>query len=169
MASPGMRQSWKPSSEVVEARSENLPCWSEEVKPGVPFSTTKPRIPSSVLAQTTATSARVPLVIHCLEPLSTQSSPTFLAVVRMPPGLEPKSGSVRPKQPIASPEARHGTQRSFCSWGPEGAVAPGARAGAAADAGGGGGGGGGRGGGELVGAGWGGGGGLGGGRGAGPG
>src|SRR4051794_19087145 len=119
MASAGTRQSWKPSSEVVEARRENLPCWSEEVKPGVPFSTRKPRTPSSVLAQTTATSARVPLVIHCLEPLITQSPPTFLAQVRMPPGLEPKSGSVRPKQPIASPEASGGIQRSFCSWEPK--------------------------------------------------
>src|SRR3954447_3232512 len=119
MASAGTRQSWKPSSEVVEARRENLPCWSEEVNPGVPFSTRKPRIPSSVFAQTTATSARVPLVIHCLEPLSTQPSAVRLAVVRMPPGLEPKSGSVRPKQPIASPEASLGIQRSFCSCEPK--------------------------------------------------
>src|ERR1700681_649251 len=114
-----MRQSWKPSSEVVEARSENLPCWSDEVKPGVPFSTRKPRKPSSVFAHTTATSASVPLVIHCLEPLSTQSPPTRLAYVRMPPGLEPKSGSVRPKQPMASPVARRGIQRSFCSLEPK--------------------------------------------------
>ena len=42
--------------------------------PGVPFSTRNPRIPSSVLAQTTATSAMVPLVIHILAPLSSQPS-----------------------------------------------------------------------------------------------
>ena len=117
--SAGMRQSEKPSSEVMEARRENLPCWSEEVKPGVPFSTRKPRTPSSVWAQTTATSAMVPLVIHCLEPLSTQESPSRRAVVRIPPGLEPKSGSVRPKQPMASPVAMGGIQRSFCSWEPK--------------------------------------------------
>jgi hypothetical protein len=114
-----MRQSWKPSSEVTEARSENLPCWSVEVKPGVPFSTRKPRIPSAVFAHTTATSARVPLVIHCLAPLSTQPSPSRRAVVRMAPGLEPKSGSVKPKQPIASPEPRRGIHLSFCACEPK--------------------------------------------------
>ncbi len=113
----GMRQSWKPSSEVIEARSENLPCWSRAEKPGVPFSTRKPRMPSSVWAHTTATSAMEPLVIHCLAPLSTQPSPSRRAVVRMPPGLEPKSGSVSPKQPTASPAAKAGSQRSF--WASE--------------------------------------------------
>ncbi len=114
-----MRQSWKPSSEVTEARSENLPCWSRAVKPGVPFSTRKPRTPSSVCAQTTATSAMVPLVIHCLAPFEIQPSPSRRAVVRMPPGLEPKSGSVSPKQPIASPEASAGIQRSRCAGEPK--------------------------------------------------
>ena len=33
----------------------------------------------------------------------------------MPPGLEPKSGSVSPKQPIASPAAIRGSQVCFCS------------------------------------------------------
>ena len=114
-----MRQPEKPSSDVTEARSENLPCWSLAVKPGVPRSTRKPRMPSAVCAHTTATSARLPLVIHCLAPSSTQSAPSRRAVVRMPPGLEPKSGSVRPKQPIASPLARAGIQRSFCAWEPK--------------------------------------------------
>jgi len=104
---------------VVEARSENFPCWSEEVKPGVPFSTRKPRTPSSVRAQTTATSASVPLVIHCLAPLRSQPFAVRRAVVRMPPGLEPKSGSVRPKQPIASPLPSGGSQRAFCSAEPK--------------------------------------------------
>ncbi len=40
-----------------------------------------------------------PEVIHIFSPLSTYSLPTLRARVRMPPGLEPKSGSVRPKQP----------------------------------------------------------------------
>ena len=37
----------------------------------------------------------------------------------MPPGLEPKSGSVRPKHPIASAFASFGIQRSFCSLEPK--------------------------------------------------
>ena len=36
----------------------------------------------------------------------------------MPPGLEPKSGSVSPKQPMASPVAIRGSQVSFCSSEP---------------------------------------------------
>ena len=72
-------------------------------------------MPSSVCAQMTATSATVPLVIHIFEPSSTQSSPSRLARVRMPDGLDPKSASVRPKQPIASPVAIRGSQVSRCS------------------------------------------------------
>ena len=41
----------------------------------VAFGTRNPRTPSSVRAQTTATSDSEPLVIHILVPLSTQSSP----------------------------------------------------------------------------------------------
>ena len=59
-----------------------------------------------------------PLVIHCLEPLSTQSSPSRLAFVRMPDGSEPKSGSVSPKQPIRSPAAMPGSHCCFCSSEP---------------------------------------------------
>jgi len=33
----------------------------------------------------------------------------------MPPALLPKSGSVRPKQPMARPAASSGSQRSFCA------------------------------------------------------
>ena len=47
-----------------------------------------------------------PLVIHILVPLSTQSLPSRRALVRIPAGLEPEVGSVRPKQPITSPAAR---------------------------------------------------------------
>ena len=56
---------------------------------------------SPVLAQMMETVACEPLVIHILVPLSTQPSFVSRAVVIMPPGLEPKSGSVRPKQPIS--------------------------------------------------------------------
>ena len=90
------------------------------LKPGMPFSTRKPlTLPSSLRAHTTATSAREPLVIHIFEPLSTQPSPDFFARVRMPAGLEPASGSVRPKQPIVVPAAIPGSQRSFCSSEPQ--------------------------------------------------
>ena len=90
----------------------------------MPRSTRKPRTglspePSSARAQTTATSAMPPEVIQRFSPLSTQRSPFLTAVVRMPAGLEPKSGSVRPKQPMASPLAMRGSQRSFCASEPK--------------------------------------------------
>ena len=93
-------------------------------KPGVPFSTRKPRIsPSSVRAHTTATSAIVPFVIHIFAPFRTQSGPSRLAWVRIAPGSEPASGSVSPKQPIASPRCIAGSHRSFCSSEPQRQIA----------------------------------------------
>ena len=60
------------SPEVTEARSDHLPCTSQALNPGVPFSIRNPRTtPSSVLAHTTAISAMEPLVIHIFSPLST--------------------------------------------------------------------------------------------------
>ena len=50
----------------------------------------------------------VPLVIHILAPLITQSAPRFLACVFMLAGSEPPCGSVRPKQPMSSPRAMRG-------------------------------------------------------------
>jgi hypothetical protein len=75
-------------------------------------------MPSSVRAQTSATSASVPLVIHVFSPSITQQSPTIFARVRMPAGFDPKSGSVSPKQPNASPLCRRGSQCCFCSSDP---------------------------------------------------
>ena len=72
-----------------------------------------------VLAQMMDTVACEPLVIHILVPFSTQPSLVSRAVVIMPPGLEPKSGSVSPKQPISWPEARSGSQCRFCSSDPK--------------------------------------------------
>ena len=83
-------------------------------KPAKSFSTRKPWMPSGVCAQTIARSATVPLVIQRLVPFRIQSPPSGTARVSMPAGLEPKSGSVRPKQPITSPRAMGGSQRSFC-------------------------------------------------------
>ena len=75
-------------------------------------------MPSSVCAHTVATSARLPLVIHIFVPLRIQSSPSRLARVRMFAGSEPKSGSVSPKHPTASPAAIRGSHSSFCSSEP---------------------------------------------------
>jgi hypothetical protein len=83
-----------------------------------PFSTRKPRTPSSVVAQTTDTSASVPLVIQRLVPEIDQPPPRRTARVRIAPTLLPASGSVRPKQPIARPAASSGSQRSFCASEP---------------------------------------------------
>src|SRR6266567_624609 len=71
-------------------------------------------MPSSAWAQTVATSATLPLVIHILLPVKIQSSPSRTARVRMPAGFDPKSGSVSPKQPIASPAASRGSHCCFC-------------------------------------------------------
>jgi hypothetical protein len=115
-----MRTSSSTSSLVTDARSEIFLWISGAENPGVPFSTTKPRIaPSSVRAQTTAMSAIVPFVIHIFVPFRIQSEPSRPACVRIEPGSEPASGSVRPKQPIASPACIAGSQRSFCSSEPQ--------------------------------------------------
>ena len=114
------------SSEVTEARSDILWVILCAAKPGVSVGTTKPRMPpwsSPALAQTTATSAIEPLVIHVFEPSSTQSSPSRRARVRIEAGSEPWSGSVRPKQPIASPAAIRGSHSCFCSSDPKRQIA----------------------------------------------
>ena len=59
-----------------------------------------------------------PLVIHSLLPLRTQSEPSRRAEVRIEAGSEPESGSVSPKQPIASPAAIRGSHSCFCSSEP---------------------------------------------------
>ncbi len=76
-------------------------------------------MPSAVIAQMTPRSAIVPLVIHILAPLSTQSVPRCLACVFMLAGSEPPCGSVRPKQPISSPRAMRGRYFCFCSSEPK--------------------------------------------------
>ncbi len=85
----------------------------------MPRSTRKPRMsPASSLAQTTATSAIGELVIQVLDPFSTKPPSTERARVRMAPGSEPPSGSVRPKQPTNSPVRSLGRKRSFWSSEP---------------------------------------------------
>ena len=88
------------------------------MNPGESVGTTKPRIVPSARAHTIATSATEPLVIHIFVPVRTQSSPSRTAVVRIDPGSEPASGSVRPKQPISSPAAMPGSHCWRCSSDP---------------------------------------------------
>ena len=111
----GRRTESNDSSEVTDARNDSLLCTSDVVKPRIPRSTRNPRIPASVVAHTTATSAIEPLVIHILVPSRIQSPPSRRAEVRIDEGSEPASGSVRPKQPMARPAAISGSQRAFCS------------------------------------------------------
>src|SRR5690606_8257055 len=114
----GTRTSSSDSSEVTEARSDALCLISWASKPGVSVGTMKPLMPSSVRAQMIATWARLPLVIHILDPLMIQSEPFRRAWVRMDAGSEPESGSVKPKQPITSPAAIRGSHSCFCSSEP---------------------------------------------------
>src|ERR1700733_14344078 len=89
-----------------------------EVNPRAARGTRNPRIPSSVWAHTTAISATDPLVIHIFEPDRTHWFPLWMALVVMLDGSLPWSGSVSPKQPIASPAAIRGSHSSFCSADP---------------------------------------------------
>ena len=84
--------------------------------PFIPFSRTKPRtLPSSSFAQTTKTSAMGEFVIHIFVPSSTQPPGTRRARVFMPPGSEPASGSVSPKQPTSSPWRAAGGTSARCA------------------------------------------------------
>ena len=57
----------------------------------------------SVFVTSTMKSARAPLVMNIFEPLITYSSPSRIALVRMPATSEPAPGSVIPSAPIFSP------------------------------------------------------------------
>ncbi len=83
------------------ARSEPFPSMRRASYPGVPFSTRKPLTwPSAVSrAQTTTTSAMVPLPIHFFSPLISQVSPSRRAEVSRPTESEPWVGSVRANAP----------------------------------------------------------------------
>ena len=58
-------------------------------------------------------------VMKIFEPLTTQLPSRSSAVVRVAPASEPASGSVRPNAASRRPEARSGSQRSFCSSEPK--------------------------------------------------
>ena len=96
---------------------------SGALNPGASVGTTNPRIPSSVPAQTIATSATLPFVIHIFVPRRIQSSPSRRAAVRIEPGSLPLSASVSPKHPMASPAAIRGSHACFCSSDPNAWIA----------------------------------------------
>ena len=80
------------------------------VMPGVPFSMMNAEMPlapaaRSVIAIATSTSPTRPWVVNVFEPLRTQHSPDWTAVVRMPAASLPEVDSVRPHAPIVSPRA----------------------------------------------------------------
>ena len=69
----------------------------------------------SVTANTTATSAFLPLVMNCFTPCNAYSAPMRSARVLIAPASEPTCGSVRQKQPSISPRASGLRKRSFCA------------------------------------------------------
>ncbi len=96
-------------------------------KPGESFGTRKPFTwPSSAsLAQMTVTSLMVPLPIQRLDPVMLHSSPRRVATVRRPRAeSDPDSGSVRPKEPRISPDAKRGSHSARCSGDPATATLP---------------------------------------------
>jgi hypothetical protein len=78
----------------------------------------------SVWAKIRATSATFPIEIHILLPVMVQPESVFFARVRRLAASEPKSGSVRAKQPSASPEQSRGSQVRFCSSVPQRSIEP---------------------------------------------
>src|SRR3989338_9012998 len=97
----------------MEARSDSLFCIFTVRKPFVFVGTTKPRTPSVVCAQTTATCERLPFVIHIFEPVRRHRSPRRSAKVFIAAGSEPPSDSVKPKHPIFSPRPKAGNHVCF--------------------------------------------------------
>ena len=105
-------------SPVIEARNESFLFIFGALKPFIPFSRINPFIFFSCLsdfAHTIKTSAIGELEIHIFDPDNSYPPSTFLAVVFIPPGSDPASGSVKPKQPIKSPLASFGKNFCFCS------------------------------------------------------
>ena len=100
---------------MSEARRPSLPWISCVVKPSLSVGTRKQARPrcffsGSVWAKISATSAKFAIEIHIFWPLIDQPESVFVARVRRLAASEPVSGSVRPKQPSASPEHSRGSQ-----------------------------------------------------------
>ena len=109
IASVGTKKSCRTIWPVIDARSDILFFSAGVSRPDPPRSKRKPRIVSvSSFAQTTNTFAIGLWLIQVLVPVRVQPPLTGFARVRIAPGSEPASGSVRPKQPMSSPEASFG-------------------------------------------------------------
>ncbi len=74
-----------------------------------------------VRAKSSTRSAQVPLVMNILAPSMTYSSPSRTARVARLAASDPVPGSVRPKQPTASPEVSRGSHARFWSASPHAA------------------------------------------------
>ena len=120
--SAGTRQSTKDSSAVSEQCQPVLPSTRSTVSPGVPFSTTSRLMPAApgppVRTAVVTKSARTPLVMNVLVPLTRSPSSTRRAVVRSAETSEPASGSVIASDPMSSPARVGRTHRSTCSGVP---------------------------------------------------
>src|SRR5262249_17230296 len=113
-ASSPTSQSSSTSSLVTLARSDHLPWMSRAENPGVFVGTKKPRTVPSSLAHTSATCATEPFVLQRFVPGRRNPPCVRVAVVSIPDGFEPKSGSVNPKHPITRPAAISGNHFCFC-------------------------------------------------------
>ncbi len=99
------------------------------VKPSLAVGTRKQASPlcffsGSVWAKISATSEKLPRLIHIFWPLIDQPESVFVARVRRLAASEPVSGSVSPKQPRLSPEHSFGSQACFCSSVPHLSIEP---------------------------------------------
>ncbi len=114
---------------MSEERRPSLPWISWAVKPSLAVGTRKQARPrcffsGSVWAKISATSEKLPSEIHIFWPLIDQPESVLVARVRRLAASEPVSGSVRPKQPSASPEQSRGSHFCFCSSVPHFSIEP---------------------------------------------
>ena len=114
---------------MSEERRPSLPWISWVLKPSLSVGTRKQARPrclraGSVWAKISATSEKLASEIHIFWPLIDQPVSVLVARVRRLAASEPVSGSVRPKQPSASPEQRRGSHFIFCSSVPQRSIEP---------------------------------------------
>ena len=108
---------------MIDARSDIFLWMSWVVKPLVPLGTRKPRTPVvGARPHDRDVGHRAVGDPHLLA----VQDPVVAVAARAgahAPGSEPASGSVRPKQPIASPAAMRGSHSCFCSSLPQRQIA----------------------------------------------
>ena len=91
-----------------------------DMKPGLAVGTRKQAMPrcffsGSVCAKISASFEKLPIEMNCFWPEMTQPESVFFARVCWFAASEPVPGSVRPKQPSASPLHSCGSHSCFCS------------------------------------------------------